>query len=164
MRQRLLCTSLIPNHSQFSTYNPPSQIRTLGLSVSISSFIFTTFWSYWGLQIWSNPAAFSQLSNAPGCTATSSTQFVVFGKSISPMNLGIRIFAILMFSIWGLVAVMELIACVRWTLVYASGRSVEPKAHATARFVRTMHTQRSWFNHALFRCKSLTVLLLLRFI
>ncbi|QRV92015.1 hypothetical protein RhiJN_20033 [Ceratobasidium sp. AG-Ba] len=80
-------------------------IQTLGASIQIASFLFTTFWCYWGIQVWSRSSSFGLETpeNVPitDCTANVDTIFVVFGASISGTNNGIRIFALLVFSALG---------------------------------------------------------------
>ncbi|KAG8689734.1 hypothetical protein FRC09_012281, partial [Ceratobasidium sp. 395] len=52
----------------FVTVNGP-YIRALGLSINIASLIFTSFWCYWGLQVWANVQTFGLPSDLQGCTA-----------------------------------------------------------------------------------------------
>ncbi|KAG8715457.1 hypothetical protein FRC08_010546 [Ceratobasidium sp. 394] len=101
-------------------------IRTLGLSIQVASLLFTSFWCYWGLQVWSNPWTFG-LQPAPpsestlfpttlyprsldpsiaNCTANVDTVFVVLGLSISATNHGLRIWALIVFSAWGLLTLV----------------------------------------------------------
>ncbi|KAF8600132.1 hypothetical protein BDV93DRAFT_608898 [Ceratobasidium sp. AG-I] len=125
----LIVSMLTTIMTAFVTVNA-SYIRRLGLAVNISSFLFTAFWCYWGLQIWSNPATFSHRSNGPGCNATSSTQFVVVGKSISPTHPGIRGFAIFVFAAGALAALSALRSSLYWLIVYVSGKASEAKYQA----------------------------------
>ncbi|QRW06117.1 hypothetical protein RhiLY_05116 [Ceratobasidium sp. AG-Ba] len=80
-------------------------IQELGASIQIASFLFTTFWCYWGIQVWSRSTSFGLEAPDNGlitdCTANVDTIFVVFGASISAANNGIRIFALLVFSAVG---------------------------------------------------------------
>ncbi|KAG8744363.1 hypothetical protein FRC10_010250 [Ceratobasidium sp. 414] len=105
-------------------------IRTLGLSTQVASLLFTSFWCYWGLQVWSNPSTFglqpappaesgitsslfsttlssrSLDSSIANCTANVDTVFVVLGRSISATNHGLRIWALIVFSVWGLLTLI----------------------------------------------------------
>ncbi|KAG9096715.1 hypothetical protein FRC06_008406 [Ceratobasidium sp. 370] len=105
-------------------------IRSLGLSIQVASLLFTSFWCYWGLQVWSHPSTFG-LQPAPpaepsitstllpatlssrlldpsiaNCTANDDTVFVVLGRSISATNHGLRIWALIVFSVWGLLTLV----------------------------------------------------------
>ncbi|CAE6373341.1 unnamed protein product [Rhizoctonia solani] len=94
----LIVTMLTTIMTAFVTVNT-SYMQNLGLSISISSFLFTSFWCYWGLQVWHNPSTFGIPSDKENCTASTGTVFVVFGHNISVTNSGLRGFAISVFVI-----------------------------------------------------------------
>ena len=82
----------------------------------------------------------------PGCNATSSTQFVVVGKSISPTNPGIRGFAIFVFAVGAIAALSALRSSLYWLAVYASGRASEMMEKAAEEGARKQREWRSRFN------------------
>lgn len=109
-------------------------IQTLGVSVQIASFLFTSLWCYWGIQVWSASSTFGlePFENIPiaDCTANIDTVMVVFGKSISATNNGIRIFALLVFSAFG--GVLSIVSA--WTVIenlwkYYKYGAAETKVH-----------------------------------
>ncbi|KAG8704886.1 hypothetical protein FRC09_003269 [Ceratobasidium sp. 395] len=119
-------------------------IRTLGLSIQVASLLFTSFWCYWGLQVWSHSVTFG-LEPAPpvesnitsnifpttlsiasrsldpsiaNCTANADTVYVVFGRSISATNQGLRIWALVVFSVWSLLTLVAAYDVLREAILY----------------------------------------------
>ncbi|CAE6409432.1 unnamed protein product [Rhizoctonia solani] len=93
-------------------------MQKLGLSISISSFLFTTFWCYWGLQLWQAPSTFGIPSGGENCTASAETVFVVFGHNVSVTNRHLRGFALSMFAIGIINALVSLCYSTEWLVKY----------------------------------------------
>ncbi|CCO32439.1 hypothetical protein BN14_06499 [Rhizoctonia solani AG-1 IB] len=117
-----IMTAFVTVNSQLRMYTPLNhiplaylpQMQNLGLSISISSFLFTSFWCYWGLQVWHNPSTFGIPSDKENCTASTGTVFVVFGHNVSVTNSGLRGFALSMFAISLIGALASLYYSIGW--------------------------------------------------
>jgi hypothetical protein len=114
------------------------QMRKLGLSISISSFLFTSFWCYWGLQVWHNPSTFGIPSDKENCTASIGTVFVVFGHNVSVTNSGLRGFALSMFAIGLISALASLYYSIKWLASYATEGPTVAKDNAARRYVKEL--------------------------
>ncbi|KAF8604157.1 hypothetical protein BDV93DRAFT_109109 [Ceratobasidium sp. AG-I] len=137
----LIVTMLTTTMTAFVTVNTPF-IRTLGLSINISSLLFTALWCFWGLQIWTNPSTFGLPPDGQGCIATSLTKFVVFGHSVSPMSHGLRGFAIFVFALGSLTALSSLLTCLRWSIDYMLGNARAAKDAAAERLAKQLRERR----------------------
>ncbi|CAE6433810.1 unnamed protein product [Rhizoctonia solani] len=133
----LIVTMLTTMMTAFVTLNGP-YIRTLGLSINISSFLFTTFWCYWGLQVWQDPSTFGIPSGGENCTASTETIFVVFGHNFSVTNNDLRGFALSMFAIGTVTAFASLCYSTSWVAKYAFIGAAIAKDNAAARYVRKL--------------------------
>ncbi|KAG8730845.1 hypothetical protein FRC11_005659 [Ceratobasidium sp. 423] len=138
----LVVTMLTTIMTAFVTVNGP-YIRTLGLSINISSFLFTTFWVYWGLQVWNDPRTFGIPEGREGCHSSTDTVFVVFGRNVSVTNSGLRGFAMFIFAIGSISALSALWQCITWTLRYAVGSAKTAKENAAARFAKELRHRRN---------------------
>ncbi|KAH7337300.1 hypothetical protein B0J17DRAFT_667038 [Rhizoctonia solani] len=93
-------------------------INSLGLSINISSTLFLILYTYWGIQTWAFPS----------CPSNALTQFVVFGKSISATNPGLRIFALVVFSLVGLLTLFAVVLLLAWAAdVWLHGGEVKAR-------------------------------------
>ncbi|KAH7341502.1 hypothetical protein B0J17DRAFT_714673 [Rhizoctonia solani] len=133
----LIVTMLTTMMTAFVTLNGP-YIRTLGLSINISSFLFTTFWCYWGLQVWQDPSTFGIPRDGENCTASTETIFVVFGHNVSIENKDLRGFALSMFAIGTITAFTSLCYSTSWMAKYAITGASIAKDNAAARYVRQL--------------------------
>ncbi|CAE6425058.1 unnamed protein product, partial [Rhizoctonia solani] len=113
----LIVTMLTTFMTAFVTINE-RYIRTLGLSINISSFLFTTFWVYWGLQVWNDPRTFGIPLGREGCTASTDTVFVIVGHNLSVTNSGLRGFAMFIFAMGSISALSALWRCITWSARY----------------------------------------------
>ncbi|CAE6479207.1 unnamed protein product [Rhizoctonia solani] len=138
----LIVTMLTTIMTAFVTINGP-YIRTLGLSINISSFLFTTFWVYWGLQVWNHPATFGHPEGEENCTAATQTVFVVFGRNVSVTNSGLRGFAMFIFAIGSISALSALWQCITWSLRYMVGSAKTAKENAAARFAKELRNRKT---------------------
>ncbi|CAE6446244.1 unnamed protein product [Rhizoctonia solani] len=138
----LIVTMLTTIMTAFVTVNGP-YIRTLGLSINISSFLFTTFWVYWGLQVWNDPRTFGIPDGEDGCTASSDTVFVVFGHNVSVTNSGLRGFAMFIFAIGSISALSALWQCITWSVRYMVGSARTAKENAAARFAKELRNRKT---------------------
>ncbi|KAH7341501.1 hypothetical protein B0J17DRAFT_262884 [Rhizoctonia solani] len=137
----LIVTMLTTIMTAFVTVNGP-YIRTLGLSINISSFLFTTFWAYWGLQVWNHPETFGIPEGDENCTAAINTVFVVFGRDISVTNAGLRGFAMFIFAIGSISALSALGQCITWSLRYFVGSAKTAKDNSAARFAKELRNEK----------------------
>ncbi|GAB1523052.1 hypothetical protein RhiTH_006181 [Rhizoctonia solani] len=138
----LIVTMLTTIMTAFVTANI-AYSRTLGLSINISSFLFTTFWVYWGLQVWNDPKTFGIPEGEENCNASIDTVFVVFGQNVSVTNSGLRGFAMFIFAIGSISALAALWQCIKWTFLYAIGGAEKAKRAAAEEYVRKLRGQRS---------------------
>ncbi|CAE6489599.1 unnamed protein product [Rhizoctonia solani] len=93
-------------------------INSLGLSINISSTLFLALYTYWGFQTWTFPA----------CPSNSLTQFVIFGKSVSATNPGLRIFALVVFGFVGLITIFAVVLLLAWAAqVWLHGGEVKAR-------------------------------------
>ncbi|CEL56852.1 hypothetical protein RSOLAG1IB_08130 [Rhizoctonia solani AG-1 IB] len=91
---------------------------SLGLSANVSSVLFFILYTYWGIQTWSFTP----------CPANSLTQFVVFGRSVRATQPGLRIFALIVFGVAGILALRSLLLLVKWGgKVWARGGEVKAR-------------------------------------
>ncbi|KAG8771846.1 hypothetical protein FRC12_003371 [Ceratobasidium sp. 428] len=125
----------------FVTVNGP-YIRSLGLSINIASLVFTSFWCYWGLQVWANVQTFGLPSDLQGCTANQSTQFVYFGHSVSATSHGLQKFALFVFSVGALSALYALWTTSWWVKEYLVVGSEKAKQRAQEDLARWQHLRR----------------------
>ncbi|CAE6351610.1 unnamed protein product [Rhizoctonia solani] len=133
----LVVTMLTTFMTAFVTINE-RYIRTLGLSINISSFLFTTFWVYWGLQVWNDPRTFGIPEGREGCTASTDTVFVIFSHNISVTNGGLRGFAMFMFAMGSISALSALWRCITWSARYLVGSAKAAKDAAAEQFAREL--------------------------
>ncbi|KAJ1307810.1 hypothetical protein OPQ81_001892 [Rhizoctonia solani] len=133
----LLVTMLTTMMTAFVTVNGP-YIRTFGLSINISSFLFTTFWCYWGIQVWQDPSTFGIPPNGENCTASAKTIFVVLGRSVSVTNSVIRGFALSMFAISTITALASLCYSTTWLAKYVICGSATSKDQAALRYSKKL--------------------------
>ncbi|GAB1523054.1 hypothetical protein RhiTH_006183 [Rhizoctonia solani] len=138
----LIVTMLTTIMTAFVTVNT-AYIRTLGLSINISSFLFTTFWVYWGLQVWNDPKTFGIPEGEENCNASIDTVFVVFGHNVSVTNSGLRGFAMFIFAIGSISALAALWQCITWSLRYIVGTARTAKENAAARYARELRHRRA---------------------
>ncbi|CAE6423698.1 unnamed protein product [Rhizoctonia solani] len=138
----LIVTMLTSIMTAFVTVNGP-YIRTLGLSINISSFLFTTFWVYWGLQVWNDPRTFGIPEGEEGCTASIDTVFVVFGHNVSVTNSGLRGFVMFIFAIGSISALSALWQCITWSVRYGVGSAKTAKENAAARFAKELRHRKT---------------------
>ncbi|KAJ1307811.1 hypothetical protein OPQ81_001893 [Rhizoctonia solani] len=138
----LIVTMLTTIMTAFVTVNS-AYIRTLGLSVNISSFLFTTFWVYWGLQVWNDPRTFGIPEGEQNCTASIDTVFVVFGHNVKVTNSGLRGFAMFIFAIGSISALSAFWQCITWSLRYAVGSAKTAKENAAAHYVKQLRSRRT---------------------
>ncbi|KAG9098089.1 hypothetical protein FS749_004722 [Ceratobasidium sp. UAMH 11750] len=131
----LIVTMLTTIMTAFVTVNGP-YIRTLGLSINIASLLFTTFWCYWGLQIWVDPWNFGLPAGEEGCTANQQTVFVVFGHTVGATSRGLRGFAIFIFAIGAISAVSALWKSFTWLIRYIAGDPQIAKDNAATRYAK----------------------------
>ncbi|QRV90021.1 transmembrane protein [Ceratobasidium sp. AG-Ba] len=133
----LIVTMLTTIMTAFVTVNGP-YIRTLGLSINISSLLFTTFWCYWGLQIWADPWNFGivQGENQGPCDVNQETLFVVFGHSVGATSRGLRGFAIFIFGIGAISAISAFWRTIVWSLKYTFGKAQVAKDNAAVRYAK----------------------------
>jgi len=131
----LIVTMLTTIMTAFVTVNGP-YIRTLGLSINIASLLFTTFWCYWGLQIWVDPWNFGLPAGREGCIANQETVFVVFGHTVSATSRGLRGFAIFIFAIGAISAVSALWKSFTWLIRYIAGDPQIAKDNAATRYAK----------------------------
>ncbi|KAG8697727.1 hypothetical protein FRC09_007682 [Ceratobasidium sp. 395] len=131
----LITTMLTTIMTAFVTVNGP-YIRTLGLSINIASLLFTTFWCYWGLQIWSDPWSFGLPAGGVDCTANQQTIFVVFGHSVGATSRGLRGFAIFIFAIGAISTLSALWKTFTWTIKYIAGDPEIAKQNAARRYAK----------------------------
>ncbi|CAE6472325.1 unnamed protein product, partial [Rhizoctonia solani] len=93
-------------------------INSLGLSINISSTLFLALYTYWGFQTWTFPS----------CPSNSLTQFVIFGKSVSATNPGLRIFALVVFGFVGLITIFAVVLLLAWAAqVWLHGGEVKAR-------------------------------------
>lgn len=114
----LITSMLTTLMTSFVTVNGP-YIRTLGLSINFSCLVFTSFWCYWGLQVWTSVSGFGLPLGSKGCTANEITRFVVLGHDIRPDSTGLRRFAIFIFALGILSSLQVLYITSKWILDYA---------------------------------------------
>ncbi|CUA68521.1 hypothetical protein RSOLAG22IIIB_03559 [Rhizoctonia solani] len=133
----LIVTMLTTMMTAFVTINAP-YIRTLGLSINIASFLFTTFWCYWGLQVWQDPSTFGIPRGGENCTASTETIFVIFGQNVSVTNSHLRGFALSMFAIGTITAFASLCYSTRWLGQYAFCGAAHAKDNAALRYARKL--------------------------
>ncbi|KAF8699199.1 hypothetical protein RHS03_07302, partial [Rhizoctonia solani] len=138
----LIVTMLTTIMTAFVTANI-AYSRTLGLSINISSFLFTTFWVYWGLQVWNDPKTFGIPKGEENCTASVDTVFVVFGHNVSITNTGLRGFAMFIFAIGSISALAALWQCIKWTFLYAIGGAEKAKRAAAEQYIDGTRSDRS---------------------
>ncbi|KAG8763710.1 hypothetical protein FRC12_008436 [Ceratobasidium sp. 428] len=131
----LVTTMLTTIMTAFVTVNGP-YIRTLGLSINLASLLFTTFWCYWGLQIWSDPWSFGLPADGVDCTANQQTIFVVFGHSVGATSRGLRGFAIFIFAIGAISVLSALWSTFSWTIKYLVGDPDIAKYNAAYSFAK----------------------------
>ncbi|KAG9105577.1 hypothetical protein FRC07_009168 [Ceratobasidium sp. 392] len=131
----LIVTMLTTIMTAFVTVNGP-YIRTLGLSINLASLVFTTFWCYWGLQIWSDPWNFGLPPGQEGCAANQKTVFVVFGHTVGATSRGLRGFAIFIFAVGAISALSALWKSFAWTLRYLFGDPQIAKDNAATRYAK----------------------------
>ncbi|CAE7135575.1 unnamed protein product [Rhizoctonia solani] len=131
----LIVTMLTTMMTTFVTVNGP-YIRTLGLSINIASFLFTTLWCYWGLQVWQDPSTFGIPPNRENCTASIDTIFVVFGNNVRVTNTNLRGFALSMFAISCISALASLCYSTSWLAKYAFCGSGTAKDNAALKYAR----------------------------
>ncbi|EUC57060.1 transmembrane protein, putative [Rhizoctonia solani AG-3 Rhs1AP] len=105
--------------TSFVKVNEP-YIHTLGLSINLSNFLFTTLWCYWGIQVWENPRTFGIPEGREKCYASTDTIFVVFGHIVPATNGGLRVFALVIFALGGVSAISSFWTCNKWLYEYAS--------------------------------------------
>ncbi|KAG8740075.1 hypothetical protein FRC12_016126 [Ceratobasidium sp. 428] len=125
----LVVTMLTTIMTAFVTVNGP-YTRTLGLSINLASLVFTVFWCYWGLQIWSEPWSFGLPANRTDCTANQDTIFVVFGQNVGATNHQLRGFAIFIFALGAISILAALWSTFSWTLKYVFGDPEIAKSNA----------------------------------
>ncbi|KAG8731222.1 hypothetical protein FRC12_019834, partial [Ceratobasidium sp. 428] len=125
----LVVTMLTTIMTAFVTVNGP-YTRTLGLSINLASLVFTVFWCYWGLQIWSDPWGFGLPVNQTNCTANQDTIFVVFGQNVDATNHQLRGFAIFIFALGAISILAALWSTFSWTLKYVFGDPEIAKSNA----------------------------------
>jgi len=142
----LIVSMLTTIQTAFVTVNGP-YIKTLGLSINLSSFLFTSLWCYWGLQIWTNPMTFGLPPDGQNCNATTTTSFVVFGHNVSPGNHGLRGFAISVFAIGSIGAVSALWTCIRWVFMYVAGSAQVAKDQAALNFAKELRQKKGRKRH-----------------
>ncbi|CAE6427093.1 unnamed protein product [Rhizoctonia solani] len=133
----LIVTMLTTMMTAFVTVNGP-YIRTLGLSINIASFLFTTFWCYWGLQVWQDPSIFGIPSDEENCTASTETIFVMFGNNLHVTNNNLRGFALSMFAIGTISAFASLCYSTSWLAKYAICGAAPAKDNAALRYARKL--------------------------
>ncbi|KEP49724.1 putative transmembrane protein [Rhizoctonia solani 123E] len=133
----LIVTMLTTMMTTFVTVNGP-YIRTLGLSINIASFLFTTFWCYWGLQVWQDPSTFGVPRDGENCTASTETIFVVFGHNVGVTNSSVRNFALSMFAIGIISAFASLCYSTKWLATYTISGATAAKDNAAMRYARKL--------------------------
>ncbi|KAL5634689.1 hypothetical protein ACGC1H_002661 [Rhizoctonia solani] len=133
----LIVTMLTTMMTTFVTVNG-AYIRTLGLSINIASFLFTTFWCYWGIQVWHDPSTFGIPRDGKNCTASTETIFVFFGHNHSVTNNNIRNFALSMFAIGTISAFTSLCYSTKWLGTYAISGAAPAKDNAAMRYARKL--------------------------
>ncbi|CEL55674.1 hypothetical protein RSOLAG1IB_01686 [Rhizoctonia solani AG-1 IB] len=138
----LIVTMLTTIMTAFVTVNA-SYMQNLGLSISISSFLFTSFWCYWGLQVWHNPSTFGIPSDKENCTASTGTVFVVFGHNVSVTNSGLRGFALSMFAISLIGALASLYYSIGWLGDYVIIGPKAAKDKAARGYVEQLTSKRT---------------------
>ncbi|KAG9098090.1 hypothetical protein FS749_004723 [Ceratobasidium sp. UAMH 11750] len=137
----LITSMLTTLMTVFVTVNGP-YIRTLGLSINFASLLFTSFWCYWGLQVWANVSTFSLPPYAQNCTANENTQFIVLGHSVSATSRGLRGFALFTFGFGALAALCALWTTVRWVIEYVFMGSEKAKQKAQEDLARWQRLRR----------------------
>ncbi|QRW06587.1 transmembrane protein [Ceratobasidium sp. AG-Ba] len=136
----LIVSMLTTISTTFVSVNFP-YIRTLGLSINVASLVFTAFWCYWGLQIWSSPSTFGLPPDIANCSANKDTKFVAF-VTVSPLNPGLRGFALFIFAIGVIPALGSLRYSIVWLLRYWRTGSEIAKDNAAYRFAKEMRRKR----------------------
>ncbi|QRV75327.1 transmembrane protein [Ceratobasidium sp. AG-Ba] len=111
-------------------------IHSLGLSINLACLIFTSFWCYWGLQVWANVSTFGLPLGAQNCTANEDTRFVVLGHSVHATNGRLRAFAMFIFALGVVSALHALWVTVSWVLRYKYDGPQESKRDAAEQLAR----------------------------
>ncbi|KEP46998.1 putative transmembrane protein [Rhizoctonia solani 123E] len=89
-----------------------------GFSSDFLLFVFTTLATYWGFQIWLDPADFGIPLGRENCTASIDTIFVVLGQNIRVTNKVLRDFALSCFALNALHMLLSLMNCMRGLVHY----------------------------------------------
>ncbi|KAF8733972.1 hypothetical protein RHS02_07129, partial [Rhizoctonia solani] len=132
-----IVTMLTTIMTAFVTINS-TYMRQLGLLISICSFLFTTFWCYWGLRVWEDPSAFGIPSDRENCTTSTGTIFVVFGHNVSVTNRNLRGFALSMFATGIISALESLCYSTGWLARYTINGAAVSKDNAARRYVKRL--------------------------
>ncbi|CAE6457290.1 unnamed protein product [Rhizoctonia solani] len=96
------------------------QMPTLGFTMNFSYLLFATFATYWGIQVWYNPATFGIPSNGENCTASIETIFVVLGFDVQVTNSKLRSLALFCYALAAMSIPVALIITILSVAYYAS--------------------------------------------
>ncbi|CUA73166.1 hypothetical protein RSOLAG22IIIB_10608 [Rhizoctonia solani] len=94
-------------------------LQHLGFTINFSNFLYATFTTYWGLQVWQDPLNFGLPLNGENCTASHNTIIVVLGMNISSTNRSLRAFALFYFGLGILSALGSLVLSLIWLFHYS---------------------------------------------
>lgn len=139
----LIVTMLTTILTSFAAINGP-YARTLGLSINMTSFLFTSLWCYWGLQIWAKPSYFGlPAGTSPAeCPASINTVFVVLGYNVSVEDERVRGLAICFFAVGAFEVISALGQCIKWSIWYMLGSAKAAKANAARMYARELGRMR----------------------